>query len=64
MSKSEPQDGFPNPPQTGLSGPSRFLITVAAFVIVVAGMKAAVDIIVPFLLSVFLAIISTPVLFC
>lgn len=47
----------------GLSGPARFLITAAAFVIVVAGMRAAVEVIVPFLLAVFLAIIGTPALF-
>ncbi len=47
----------------GLSGPGHFLITAAAFVIVVAGMRAAVEIIVPFLLAVFLAIIGTPALF-
>jgi len=48
---------------TGLSGPARFLITAAAFVIVIAGMRAAVEIIIPFLLAVFLAIIGTPALF-
>ncbi|MEN8128275.1 MAG: AI-2E family transporter [Planctomycetota bacterium] len=47
----------------GLSGPARFLITAAAFVIVIAGMRAAVEIIIPFLLAVFLAIICTPALF-
>ncbi|MHC5083415.1 MAG: AI-2E family transporter [Planctomycetota bacterium] len=47
----------------GLPAPSRFLITIAAFVVVVAGMRAAVQIIVPFLMSVFLAIIATPALF-
>jgi AI-2 transport protein TqsA len=62
MSQAKPQPVSPNPP-SGLSGPSRFLITTAAFVVVVAGMKAAVDILVPFLLAVFLAIISAPVLF-
>lgn len=46
-----------------LSLPSRFLILTAAFVVVVAGMQAAVDIINPFLLAVFLAIICTPMLF-
>ena len=50
-------------PPGGLSAPVRFLVTAAAFVIVVAGMKAAVDIIVPFLMAIFLAIISTPALF-
>lgn len=63
MAQLQPQGGYPGTQQTGLSGPSRLLITAAAFVIVVAGMKAAVDIIVPFLLSVFLAVISTPALF-
>ncbi|HSS63218.1 MAG TPA: AI-2E family transporter, partial [Gammaproteobacteria bacterium] len=39
------------------------LITFAAFVVVVAGLRAAEPIVVPFLLSVFLAIISAPPLF-
>jgi AI-2 transport protein TqsA len=42
---------------------TQFLITVAAFVIVVAGMRAAEKILVPFLLSGFLAIICAPPLF-
>ena len=42
---------------------SRILLLSAAFVIVVAGMKAAAPILVPFLLSVFIAIISAPSLF-
>jgi len=50
-------------PVAGLSGPGRFLVTAAAFVVVVAGMRAAVEIIVPFSLAVFLAIICTPALF-
>ncbi|MFW5958322.1 MAG: AI-2E family transporter [Desulfosalsimonas sp.] len=41
----------------------RFLIASACFVVVVAGMRAAATILVPFLLSVFIAIISTPPLF-
>jgi AI-2 transport protein TqsA len=41
----------------------RFLFVVAAFVVVVAGMQAAVSILVPFLLSVFVAIICAPFLF-
>ncbi|MHC4836510.1 MAG: AI-2E family transporter [Planctomycetota bacterium] len=49
--------------QVVFSGPTRFLITAAAFIIVIAGMRAAVEIIVPFLLAVFLAIIGTPALF-
>lgn len=38
------------------------LITLAAFVVVVAGVRAAEAVVVPFLLSVFIAIISAPVL--
>ncbi|MDH4202719.1 MAG: AI-2E family transporter [Phycisphaerae bacterium] len=53
----------PIPASAGLSGPTRFLITAAAFVVVVAGMRAAIEIIIPFLLAVFLAIICTPALF-
>jgi len=41
----------------------RVLLGLAAFVVVVAGMKAAVGIIVPFLLALFLAVISAPALF-
>ena len=48
---------------TSLSAGSRFLILTASFVIVVAGMKAAAPILVPFLLSVFIAIISAPAMF-
>ena len=46
-----------------LASASQFLFTCAAFVVVVAGMRAAEAIIVPFLLSVFIAIISAPPLF-
>ena len=42
---------------------ARFLFVVAAFVVVIAGMRAAVSILVPFLLSVFVAIICAPFLF-
>jgi len=42
---------------------SQILITIAAFVVVVAGMRAAQSLIVPFLLSIFIAIISSPLLF-
>ena len=45
------------------SKPTQILISIAAFVIVVAGMRAAEPILVPFLLSVFIAIISAPLLF-
>lgn len=39
------------------------MITAAAFVIIIAGMRSASPILIPFLLSVFLAIISAPPLF-
>ncbi len=39
---------------------ARFLVVLASFVVVVAGMKAAESLLVPFLLSLFIAIISTP----
>jgi predicted PurR-regulated permease PerM len=44
------------------AGP-RVLLSMACFVIVVAGMKAASPILVPFLLSVFIALIFSPLLF-
>jgi len=45
-----------------LSAGTRFLLAAACFVITVAGMKAAVSIVVPFLLAVFVAIICLPAL--
>jgi len=42
---------------------SKTLLTIAAFVVVVAGMSAAKVILVPFLLAAFIAIISAPPLF-
>ena len=42
---------------------SRLLLISAAFIIVVAGMRAAESLLVPFLLSVFIAVICGPVLF-
>jgi len=42
---------------------SQIMITIAAFVVVVAGMSAAKVILVPFLLAAFITIISTPPLF-
>lgn len=42
---------------------SQIIITIAAIVIVVAGMRAATDILVPFLLAVFISIISATPLF-
>ena len=46
----------------GLTKTSQILLTAASFVIVVAGMRAAQSILVPFFLSVFIAIICGPML--
>ena len=45
---------------SGSSKAQQFLFTFAAFIIVVAGMRAAQDILIPFLLSIFIAVISHP----
>ena len=42
---------------------AQILMTMAAFVVVVAGMRAASQLLVPFLLAAFIAIISSPPLF-
>lgn len=53
-----------HPPPTSNQTPTgRLLLTAAAFVIVVAGMRAAEPILVPLIVSVFLAIISTSPVF-
>lgn len=44
----------------GLRAADRYLLTFAAFVVVVAGMKAASGILVPFLLAAFIAVICAP----
>lgn len=44
----------------GLSVAARFLLYGAAFVVVVAGMKAAAPLLVPFLLAIFIALICAP----
>ena len=48
---------------TQLSTPVKVLLVGAAFVVIVAGMRTAEALLVPFLLSVFIAVISTPALF-
>lgn len=48
----------------GFIGPgARFLLIAACVVIVVAGLRAAAQILIPFLVGVFLAILSLPILF-
>ena len=49
--------------ETHTSTALRILLTTAAFVVVVAGMQAAQAILVPFLLSIFVAVIAAPALF-
>ena len=39
---------------------TRFLVGAASFVVVVAGLRAAQQLVVPFLLAVFLAVVSAP----
>ena len=38
----------------------RFFVISAAFIILVAGMRSAADMLVPFLLAIFIAVIATP----
>ena len=47
----------------GQSKWTRFMVVAACFVILVAGMRVATPILVPFLLSVFIVILCTPLLF-
>lgn len=50
-------------PETAISAPLRILIGLAAFVIIIAGMKSASELLVPFLLAAFIAIIAAPAIF-
>ncbi|MEQ9209953.1 MAG: hypothetical protein RLN96_08960, partial [Pseudomonadales bacterium] len=43
-----------------LSPAARFLIVAAAFVIVIAGMRVAAELLVPFMTSIFIAVICMP----
>lgn len=45
-----------------MSTAARFIVLGAAFVIVIAGLKAAEPLLVPFLLSVFIVLICSPLL--
>ncbi len=47
---------------TGFNRAQLLLVSLAAFVVAIAGMRAAQDILVPLLLSIFIAIIVTPLL--
>ena len=46
----------------GFNRAQRLLLTLAAFVVVIAGLRASQDILIPFLLSLFIAVIVTPLL--
>jgi predicted PurR-regulated permease PerM len=48
---------------SSFSPTARFLISTASFVIIVAGMRAADTLLIPFLLSLFIAVIAAPPLF-
>jgi AI-2 transport protein TqsA len=50
-------------PQAVLSRELRIMLATACFIIIIAGMRASAGILVPFLFSVFIAIICTPPLF-
>lgn len=54
---------MPNHPASAFNSGARFLITSAAFVVVVAGLRVAAPIVVPFLLAIFIAVIASPPLF-
>lgn len=45
------------------SSASRFFIVFAAIIVVIAGLKSAGDVVIPFVLSIFIAVISAPPLF-
>ena len=53
----------PEQNKSELSPAARYLILSACFVIIVAGIRSAESIVVPFLLSVFIAVICTSPLF-
>lgn len=45
------------------SSASRFFVVFAAIIVVIAGLKSAGDVVIPFVLSIFIAVISAPPLF-
>ena len=60
MSGPAPAPAPPEPRPNGWRAVNIYLLTAAAFVIVVAGMSAAARILVPFLLAIFVAVICAP----
>jgi AI-2 transport protein TqsA len=61
MIAQDPVPAAPEAKPTGWRAVNIYLLTSAAFVVVVAGLHAAASIIVPFLLAVFIAVICAPV---
>jgi AI-2 transport protein TqsA len=61
MTGQYPEPELAEPKRYGWRAVNIYLLTAAAFVIVVAGMRAAADILVPFLLAAFVAVICAPV---
>jgi len=45
--------------RVGFSGATRVLVTLASFIVVVAGLRAASSVLVPLLLAAFIAVICT-----
>ena len=60
MTGQHPAPGVPEPNTNGWRAVNIYLLTAAAFVIVVAGMRASAGILVPFLLAAFVAVICAP----
>jgi AI-2 transport protein TqsA len=61
MTAQDPVLAAPEPKPQGWRAVNNYLLTSAAFMVVVAGLHAAASIIVPFLLAVFIAVICAPV---
>ena len=60
MTAQYPVPAIREPKQNGWRAVNIYLLTAAAFVVVVAGMRASAGILVPFLLAVFVAVICAP----
>ena len=61
MFAQDPVPAAPEPKPHGWRAVNIYLLTAAAFMVVVAGLHAAASIIVPFLLALFIAVICAPV---
>jgi AI-2 transport protein TqsA len=61
MTAQDPALAAPEPKPPGWRAVNNYLLTSAAFMVVVAGLHAAASIIVPFLLALFIAVICAPV---